>query len=773
MSSLKSFNLIRLSVCSSAAILLAGCATGTAVRDEGAEAPLVAEQRASAPVKNTNPTPPAPARPAGDRLQGDSPGAEASPEARAPTLITGNDRVVKLPSAKAVQISQSGAISLKFEQAPVTDVVHAVLGDLLKVGYTIHQPIGGEVTVHTRAPVPPSEVLAILESVLAANGLMLAQDAQGVFHVGRPEAVRGIGSTPRSIKALTPGQGMVVVPLQYVSAAEMAEILRPVAPAEAFVRVDTVRNLLMLAGSRNQIDSWLEFVEIFDVDMLKGMSVGLFPLEHASVKEIDAALRAVTGLAPSAGGGGEATQQQAQPGTAAPAQMRQLPAFGPLGGVVRVIPIERLNALLVVTPRAHYLQQAREWIARLDRPTEGGSEPQLYVYPVQNGTSQHLAGLLSAVFGGTGQQAGTKTQTDSGVAQGLSTSTRGMGMSSAMSAATSGTNTTGQQGPAISQVALGPQVRVVADEFNNALLIHAPRSEYRKIEAALRRLDLAPTQVLIEASILEVTLTDETKFGLQWFFENEFNSGHTGSGVLTEGGINLAPAVPGFSYTLTNSLGQVRAVLNALAKKSLLNVISSPSVMVLDNHTATIHVGDQQPVPGPQTVTDGGVITSSITYKDTGVMLSVTPSANAGGMVTMTIKQSVTDVGSVDVATRQRSFLQREVASRVAVRSGETVVLGGLMRDNNNNGKQGVPWLHEIPVLGYLFGATTISNVRTELLVMITPRVVQGDQDLRELGAEMRRRMDSLRVLPEWDRLNPDAVVEPPAVGEVVPVPGA
>ena len=775
MSSLKSYKLIRLSVCSSAAILLAGCATGAAVRDEGAEAPLVSEQRTSAPVKATKTTPPAapaPARPVGDRLQGDSPGAEASPEARMPTIITGNDRVVRLPSAKPVQISTSGAISLKFEQAPVTDVIHAVLGDLLKLGYTIHQPIGGEVTVHTRAPVPPSEVLAILESVLAANGLMLAQDAQGVFHVGRPEAVRGIGSTPRSIKALTPGQGMVVVPLQYVSAAEMADILRPVAPAEAFVRVDTVRNLVILAGSRNQIDSWLEFVEIFDVDMLKGMSVGLFPLEHASVKEIDAALRAVTGVAPSAGGG-EATQQQAQAGTAAPTQMRQLPAFGPLGGVVRVIPIERLNALLVVTPRAHYLQQAREWIARLDRPTEGGDEAQLYVYPVQNGTSQHLAGLLSAVFGGTGQAAAAKTQTDSGVAQGLSTSTRGTGMSSAMTAATSGTNTTGQQGPAISQVALGPQVRVVADEFNNALLIHAPRSEYRKIEAALRRLDLAPTQILIEASILEVTLTDETKFGLQWFFENEFNSGHTGSGVLTEGGLNLAPSVPGFSYTLANSVGKVRAVLNALAKKSLLNVISSPSVMVLDNHTATIHVGDQQPVPGPRTVTDGGVITSSITYKDTGVMLSVTPSANAGGMVTMTIKQSVTDVGTVDVATEQRSFLQREVASRVAVRSGETVVLGGLMRDNNNNGKQGVPWLHEIPVLGHLFGATTISNVRTELLVMITPRVVQGDQDLRELGAEMRRRMDSLRVLPEWDRLNPDAVVEPPPGGEVVPVPDA
>lgn len=319
------------------------------------------------------------------------------------------------------------------------------------------------------------------------------------------------------------------------------------------------------------------------------------------------------------------------------------------------------------------------------------------------------------------------------------------------------------QTPAISQVALGPQVRVVADEFNNALLIHAPRSEYRKIEAALRRLDLAPTQILIEASILEVTLTDETKYGLQWFFENSFNSGnYTGQGVLSEGASTaLAASVPGFSYTLSNAAGQVRAVLNALAQKSLLNVISSPSVMVLDNHTAAIHVGDQQPIRSAVTLTDGGTSTTSIQYKDTGVMLSVTPSANAGGMVSMVIKQSVTDVGSVDVATGQRSFLQREVASKVAVRSGETVVLGGLMRDNNNNGKQGIPVLHEIPVLGHLFGATTESNVRTELLVMITPRVVQSDQDLRELGAEMRRRMGSLKVLPDWDRLSPDSMEAP------------
>ena len=149
--------------------------------------------------------------------------------------------------------------------------------------------------------------------------------------------------------------------------------------------------------------------------------------------------------------------------------------------------------------------------------------------------------------------------------------------------------------------------------------------------------------------------------------------------------------------------------------------------------------------------------TTSIQYKDTGVMLQVTPSANAGGMVSMLIKQSVTDVGSVDEATGQRSFNQREMASKVAVRTGETVILGGLIRDSDNSGKQGVPWLVDVPVLGHLFGTTTTGVKRTELLVMITPRVVQSDQQVRDLGSEMRRRMNSLSVLPGWERFEPGA----------------
>ncbi|KON79849.1 type II secretion system secretin GspD [Azoarcus sp. PA01] len=763
-----------------ATILLAGCAGSAGVRSDvvlGGDAP---HSRAATPA----PVATVPSAEIG--------AAEEPLDRQQPMLMIGTDRQVRLAPARPVSISAGGAVSLKFEQAPVTEVVHAVLGDVLKLNYTLHQPVTGEVTLHTQAPLPPDQLLSLLEAVLQANGLLLVRDAGGLYHVGPPEALRGLSSAPAQVGALPSGYGMVVVPLQFVGAAEMAEILRPIANPDTFVRVDTLRNLLVLAGPRNQIENWLEFVEIFDVDMLKGMSVGMFPLEHVSVQEMAATLRLLTGgaavdtppaPAPRAPARrAPAARQRAEAGAGANVEEQveaQPVPLGPLGGALRILPIERLNAILVVTPRAHFLQQVREWVERFDQPRDGGSEPQLYVYPVQNGTAQHLAGLLTAIFGGTEQAA--PVPVDYGVAPRLGMGALGSGGSgTGLGLAGGGTSPVTQALSAaerdsdrgrggIAQATLAPDVRVVSDDFNNALLIHAPKSEYRKIAAALRRLDLAPTQVLIEASILEVTLTDETRYGIQWMFDQRVGGDHSGRGMLNNRATNeIASLSSGFSYSIFNSAGQLRAVINALAEKSLLNVISSPSVMVLDNHTAAIHVGDQQPVLSSTTITDGGTTTSSIQFKDTGVILSVTPSANSGGMVSMVIRQSVTDVGPVDAATGQRSFLQREVSSRVAVRSGETVVLGGLIRDNNGRDRQGIPLLHDIPLLGALFGTTGNSSVRTELLVMITPRVVRSDQDVRDLGAEMRRRMQGLRVLRGWERFE-EAVPDVPEQHGMLP----
>jgi general secretion pathway protein D len=283
-------------------------------------------------------------------------------------------------------------------------------------------------------------------------------------------------------------------------------------------------------------------------------------------------------------------------------------------------------------------------------------------------------------------------------------------------------------------------VRVVSDDYNNSLLVYATPYEYQKIERILSKLDVVATQVLIEASIVEVTLTDDLQYGLEWAFDNNLGGGDSGRGLLDVGG-NLQPQA-GFSYTITTET--TKAVLNALAEDSLLNVISTPSVMVLDNHTAAINVGDQQPIQSQSTVTDGGTVQNSITYRDTGVQLTVTPSVNDGGLVTLDIEQSVTDVGPVDTATKQRSFNQRAVKSRVAIRSGESVVLGGLIRDSETERQSGVPVLKDIPLVGALFSTTNTTSVRTELLIFITPRVMESDQDLRDLNLEMRSRMRGL-----------------------------
>jgi general secretion pathway protein D len=302
----------------------------------------------------------------------------------------------------------------------------------------------------------------------------------------------------------------------------------------------------------------------------------------------------------------------------------------------------------------------------------------------------------------------------------------------------------------IGQGSLVEDVRVVADDENNALMIYATAMQYRIIEAALEQLDVVATQVIIEASILEVTLTDELRYGLEWTFKNGLGSDYDGVGQLVNVGDAPSAVVPGFSYTVTNSIGDISAVLNALSKESLVNIISTPSVMVLDNHTAYIHVGQQVPIIDQQSTSDASDtsrITQSVTYRDTGVKLNVRPSVNAGGLVTMDVEQSVTDVGEIDAATGQRAFLERNIMSRVAVRSDESVVLGGLIRENATAGSQGLPFLHKIPVVGGLFGTVSDTDTRTELLVIITPRALYNESELREVSDEMRSRIRNMELI--------------------------
>jgi len=663
---------------------------------------------------------------------------EASPEAQLPnqsaqemgpyvpsepTLYSGTDQVIRMPAPQTPVRFIGEAVSLNFEQAPLTEVVHAILGDILELDYMVEHPISGEVTLRTRTPVPRDELLGILESLLQANNALMIRDDEGRFFISASGQMSKLKPSIAASTAGVVGYSTVIVPLQYISARNMAEILRPVADEAAFVRIDDLRNLLMLAGSRTQLEGWQEIITTFDVDLLQGMSVGIFPIENSSLEEVAMALTSLLGE----GGAAEGLPE----------------GMAGLGSAARIIPIERLNSIMVVAPRAHFLQRIKLLIDRLDQAPDENLERRLYVYPIQNTDANHLAELLSSVFAGSG--GGGKSR-NAGIAPGLTPET----VSSSDIDAAGDAEAAGFDGAAqaTNSVVLG-DVRVVADEENNALLIYATGKEYRKIESALERLDIAPTQVIIEASIIEVTLTDNLQYGLEWSFNNDLGDDYTGIGKLVDG-LAIGAGVPGFSYSVINSSGDIKAVLNALADNDLLNVISSPSVMVLDNQTASIQVGDQVPIQTGSTITDGGTTISSITYKDTGVQLSVTPSVNAGGMVTMEVDQSVTDVGPVDVTgAGERTFLERKIISRVAVRSGESVVLGGLIRENKGEGSSGIPLLHNLPVIGALFGTKTQEGNRTELLVVITPRVIYSDSDLRDVSREMRSQLQGLELIDQ------------------------
>lgn len=755
------------------ALLLAGCATL-----EAPQAPAGSGQMLPEPLPEKL------ASSSAIAVGESSLGADAASDVRAGAaetrLFLGTDQMIRQDLAPQVDpvLTEGDKVSLNFENVSVESLVAALLGDLLKVSYTIDAGAGTTVSLRTRQPLERREVLDVLDTVLLPHDLVIIRDNAGVYHLTSRSATAG--SQPfvsaSNVKDLV-GSGTVIVPLNHIGAAEMAKILKPLAPADAIVNVDTLRNLIMLRGSKSQLTGWLELVDTFDIDYLSGMSLGVFPLEYANVNTVYDTLRTMMGADP--GGGvfgsdsGSAQDEGQRSGRAAPASQSQAVASdtgagGPLDGLVRLFPIERLNALVVVSPRKQILGQVETWIRRLDQPTDA-LEAGLFVYPVQNGSAVRMAELLNGLFGtgaapgGAGVAGGSapsqfgssRNTRQSGSSSDLSRSSRQAGGSGLSFGLSSASFSSDNGAPATSVSDLEGNVRVVADESRNALLIRAPRTEYRRIERALRDLDRAPTQVLIEASIVEVGLTGDLKYGVEWFLQNSLGGGHTGEARFnTSGSGDGGLPQTGFSYSIVNRAGQVRATLNALAEKSLLRILSNPSVLVLDNHNAKIQIGNEQPIrTGDVTVVDGAVISDTFSYKDTGVMLSVRPSVNSGGLITMDILQQVVDVGEIDAATEQRSFLTREIESRVAVRSGETIVLGGMIRENESSGRSGIPVLGDIPVLGAAFSTTAKTRERTELIVLLTPRALEDDDQLRAVSRELRDRMRGLDLqsLPSDD----------------------
>jgi general secretion pathway protein D len=638
--------------------------------------------------------------------------------------------------APGLLTTDAGEISLNVVDADIREVVRLVLEDGLNANYVIDPAVSGTITVRTSRPLAASDMLSTLDSVLNLNGAALIEQS-GVYKVVPLEQVLRGGIKPEVrpvAEASGRGFGIQVVPLRYTQAVELAELLKPFVPDETSVQVNQSRNTLLLVGSAAQQATLTELVDIFDVDWMSGMSYGLYPLDSVSALTL----------------ADELDQIFADPGAEA------------LPGAVRFVPIERLNALLVITAQPDYLARAETWIQRLDRAGEGDGE-QVYVYAVQNGRAADLAEVLGEIFDVRSSAIGADPAS---LAPGLEPVEL---RSSISDAAATPDLPEGEEGGLRAELGGGRPnpfeerlggvggrqdltrgddrtgTRIVADRTNNSLLIRATPKEYKKILSAIRELDTQPLQVLLEATIAEVTLRDELSYGIQWFFDSgdvdvtlsEFPNGVVGQ------------IFPGFSGLLASN--DVRAVINALDSVSDVNVISSPQLLVLDNQTAQLEVGDEVPIVTQQStgidVGDSRIV-NTVEQRQTGVILNVTPRVNASGLVVLDIQQEVSDVvrtttSGIDSPT----IAQRRIGTSVAVGTNQTVALGGLIQEDVEEIKSGVPFFSDLPVIGVLFGATTQSSTRTELLVLITPKVITNQQEAQAATNDLRRRIRAVETL--------------------------
>jgi general secretion pathway protein D len=609
-------------------------------------------------------------------------------------------------------------VTLNFENADITQVARVVFGKVLKENYVIDPGIKGQVTIQTTRPMSKELVLIALQNILKIHGAKLLY-RNGVYEIV-PEAKLIVGNIGVGKYSAAQGFSYQIVPLEFIAAKEMSKILEPVSKKESLIRVDEQRNLLIIAGNTPELITMIELINIFDVDWLSGKSVGLVEVQYTDASTLLGELESILGLNKD----------------------------GPLSGMLQIMSIDRVNSVLVITTQPNYLHRVKEWVKRLDRPS-GGDGKKFYVYQVKNGNAEELAATLNELFVVEDKGKRVITSKEATIAPDLAPMTA---VTPPLNQGLSQNNNEKPQELKQKEITVMANkedegelsrvdTRIIAAHDTNSLLIFATPSDYHKIEAAIAKLDVAPLQVLVEASIIDLRLSGEFSYGVQWFFKNNSVGGkYQGLGQVGE---DLAFS-PTFSYTVTDAAGMLRGMLRMLASDGKVNVLSSPSLMVRNNQTATIRVGDQQPVSTALVSQQGNVVASSVQFKDTGVMLEVTPRINADGMISLIVNQEVTDVGEIDDATGQRSFLQRSINSSVAVNSGETLVLGGLIRENKAFVKSGVPFLKDIPLVGALFGQTVTSTTRTELIVMLTPKIVRNSSEAKKVTEEYRRKLENL-----------------------------
>jgi general secretion pathway protein D len=696
--------------------------------------------------------------------------ADVAPASPDPDPGTG----IRTASAQPISFSGDG-VEMNFESADIQTVAKTLLGDVLQENFVVDPRVQGTVTLASVGPIPRKDVLPAFESALRMQNAAVVHDGKFLKIVPMPEAAE---HTTISTGAGEPGFGVSVVPLRYVSATTVAHTAESLIGKSGGLHVDKARNLVFVQGTTSEREAAIDVISTFDVEWLRNQSVGVYPLKSTSPETMIAELEKVF---------------ETQDG-------------GPGRDIIRFQPISRMNAVMVVTKNPNYLQQTSAWVERLDRSDNNGTT--VRTYRLKYGNAAQIAKVLGEIFGtqrsGSGGDSPINqiSPTTTAAASRIDSLDKGGSMNSNGSSSTQSGTGLGTQNSANTTIAAafesfsdgkdkdgdashnnaptsslggsGPKgvfqnVRITADTVNNAVVVYSNQEDYRVIESALRDFDRPRLQVAIDATVAEVTLTNELTWGVQYYLNSNqaslglFNA-TTAAAATTPAGAAATTAataaaaavpalqqtLPGFNAVLGNA-GLPRVVLSALSSVTDVKVLSSPSIVVMDNQPALLQVGDEVPITtSSATVLSNSStpIVNTIQMQNTGVILKVLPHVNANGTVQLEVDQEVSQVVNPSQQTLTPTISERRIHSTVAVTSGQTVLLGGLISDNDQKTTSGIPGLSDIKLIGGLFGNTDHTKQRTEIIIFIRPQLVRNGVDARSVTEEFREKLQSMKRAP-------------------------
>ncbi|MCP4104580.1 MAG: hypothetical protein GY749_03430 [Desulfobacteraceae bacterium] len=606
---------------------------------------------------------------------------------------------------------KSSPIVLNFDNADLQEVIRT-LAELLHINYIVDPNVRGSVTIHTAGNLNKNDLFPVFFQILEANSLTAVKEGSLYKILKFKDASRMpiISSSGEPGKYVSPGERIIIqiIPLDFISVQEMTKLLTPFISAEGTIISHGDSNTLLVVDKSINIRKVLRLVKVFDVNLFEKVNHRFYSLKYVEAKEV---ATTVTDI---------------------------IASYGIAKDDVKITSIERLNTILAVSSKPLILNKIHEFIEEIDIPVHD-LESRIYVYSVKNGEAEELSDILGSVFKGETSQKekSTTSKTTSKKNEPKKAETKSIKTPFGTIVREKGTMSVprkSQQLDSAGSTTLKSEIHVTPDKVRNVLIIEAVPQDYRIVENLLKRLDVLPRQVLIELTLAEITLDNSTDLGIDWEYDKSINKGIV-SGSLGSSGLK-------YMLGLTDKW---KAKVSAYATDKKVNILSSPSILASDNKEAKINISTEIPVKNVEykSGTDADIIETSIQYRNTGIIMSVTPHINEHGLVSMDLSQEISEQ-SPGSEGQETSFYKRTVNTSLTVKDGQTIVIAGLMKENKKKELSGAPCLINMPVLNYIFGKKTDTGDKTELIIFITPRVIASLDDVDIVTEEFKSKMGNV-----------------------------